>query len=124
MGIGQRVLHLRKNVLKLNQDEFSKRLNISRSLISNLEKGERNVTDRTVADICREFDVSEQWLRHGTGDMFEPESRDLDDLVAKYGRTLTQTQKAIIMALLKMNDAQRAAVESFIDELIDLRNKQ
>lgn len=36
----------------------------------------KNPSDRTIADICREFNVSETWLRTGEGEMFQPRSRN------------------------------------------------
>mgnify|MGYP004610425769 CR=1 FL=1 len=56
--------------LKLTQDNFAKKINITRSHISALEKSKRTITDRSINDICREFNVNEEWLRHGTGEMF------------------------------------------------------
>lgn len=56
--------------LKLTQDDFAKKINVTRSAISNYEKGTRNIMNRVIADICREFNVNEEWIRHGTGEMF------------------------------------------------------
>ena len=52
--------------LKLTQDDFAKKIGIKQAI----EKGIRNSTDRSINDICREFNVNEEWLRHGTGEMF------------------------------------------------------
>ena len=56
--------------LKLTQDDFAKKIGIKQAAISAIEKGIRNVTDRIINDICREFNVNEEWLRNGTGEMF------------------------------------------------------
>lgn len=66
-----RLLELRK-ALKLNQVEFGSKLNISQSSITAFEKGTRPLTERVIADICREFNVNEDWLRNGNGPMFRP----------------------------------------------------
>ena len=66
-----RLLELRKH-LKLNQVEFGAKLNISQSSITAFEKGSRLLTERVIADICREFNVNEDWLRNGNGPMFRP----------------------------------------------------
>lgn len=123
MGIGDRILHLRKDVLNLNQSDFANAMNISRSMISCLEKGERNATDRTISDLCRVFNVSEEWLRNGMGEMFQPLNDDIDYMIGKYGDRLTQGQKDIIIAMLQMNDDDRTIVDTFIDKLFALRNK-
>lgn len=52
----------------LSQEEFAKRIHLeSRGHISALEKGNRNITDRIINDVCREFGVNEVWLRTGEG---------------------------------------------------------
>lgn len=87
MSIGERISLIRK-YLKLNQEDFGKKINVTRSAISNYEKGLRNIMDRVILDICREFNVNEEWLRHGTGEMFiESDTFSLDDYVKQKGAT-------------------------------------
>lgn len=66
-----RLLELRKT-LNLNQVEFGSKVNLSQSSITALEKGVRPLTQRVVSDICRVYNVSEDWLRNGEGPMFRP----------------------------------------------------
>lgn len=61
---------------KLTQQEFADRLKVSRSNIANYENGNRVPIDAMVVLICREFGVSETWLRTGEGEMFTPVNRD------------------------------------------------
>lgn len=70
MNIGERIRHLRKNELKMTQDDFASKIDISRSNIGNIEIGRIAVTERVVSSICREFNVNEEWLRTGEGEMF------------------------------------------------------
>lgn len=60
-----------RSQIKLNQEEFGKKLSLTKFAISNYENGKTNIPDRVVNDICREFDVNERWLRTGEGEMFE-----------------------------------------------------
>jgi len=69
--MNQRLFELRKT-LSLSQEAFAARINIKPSTIGGYEKGRRVITERTVADICREFNVNEDWLRNGEGPMFRP----------------------------------------------------
>lgn len=55
---------------KLTQDEFGKRIGSARNTIANYENGNRNPSNSVVKSICREFNVNENWLRDGTGEMF------------------------------------------------------
>ena len=53
----------------LTKTEFAKRINISQPTVSMFCYGKANPSDRTIADICREFRISETWLRTGEGPM-------------------------------------------------------
>ena len=64
-----RIKQLRKT-LNLTMEEFGKRLGVTRTAISNIESGNRNVTEQMFKSICREFKVTEDWLRTGEGEMF------------------------------------------------------
>lgn len=52
---------------KLDQEQFSISLNLKRNSISLIENKKRNPSDRTIADLCREFNINEDWLRTGNG---------------------------------------------------------
>lgn len=72
--IGERIKEIRVSN-GLNQNDFGKRLNLSQSAVANYEKNVRTPIDAVIASICREFSVSEQWLRTGEGDAFIKKSR-------------------------------------------------
>ena len=74
--VNNRLRELRKNHLKMTQKEFSAKLGLSENFIWQVEKGDREPSDRTISDICREFSVNETWLRTGEGEMFVQLSRD------------------------------------------------
>ena len=68
-ALNQRI-RLVRHTLTLSQVQFSKVIPISSSYIAGMELGKRKVNDRIVKLICTSFNVNEQWLRHGEGDMF------------------------------------------------------
>ena len=51
-------------------EKFGDRLGVKKNSVSQWESGTNNVTEQMFKSICREFSVSEEWLRDGTGDMF------------------------------------------------------
>lgn len=65
-----RIKALRKD-LGLTQEKFAERLNIKRNTIANYEIGRNEPIDAVLSLICREFNVSEEWLRTGQGDMYD-----------------------------------------------------
>lgn len=72
--MNERVKDVRKHFM-LSQAEFGNRIGVSRDTVANIEGGRIDIKDLIVKAICREFSVSEEWLRTGTGDMFADLSR-------------------------------------------------
>lgn len=110
-----RLLELRKT-LKLNQVDFGSKINLSQSSITAFEKGMRPLTDRVVADICREYNVNEKWLREGTGPMFRPKQSDENMFVEEAAKLLKSTDPYTIKAvahLLKLINSNDPAKETF-----------
>lgn len=64
--IEDRILAIREK-LELSQEEFGERIGVTKSTISLLERKLRNPSERVIRDICREFNISEEWLRNGVG---------------------------------------------------------
>ncbi len=73
--MNERLKEIRKT-LSLSQESFAKKLGITGAGISKIESGDRNLTEQMILAICREFNVSEEWLRNGTGEMFYTMSQD------------------------------------------------
>lgn len=112
MTIGERIKELRKS-LGLTLEEFGKKLGVGKSAISNIENGSRNLTDQMSLSIHREFNVREEWLRDGEGEMFEPAAADeLDALAKEYG--LSEGEKILIEHYVKLDESSRRAVIDFI----------
>ena len=68
----------------LNQTEFGKRVGVSLSAVQKWESGENVLSDAVVLLVCREYGVSETWLRTGAGEMRGARTREeeLTELVA------------------------------------------
>lgn len=82
----ERIKQLRKQ-LKINQSEFGSRIGISRDTIANIEGNRIEIKDIYVLSICKEFNVNEDWLRTGDGEMFNQSDED-EELAAIVGRVL------------------------------------
>ena len=81
--VGDRIRELRKE-LGMTQQEFADRLKIKRNTIATYETGRNDPIDSVFILICKEFNVSETWLRTGEGEMFVPKSRD-EELAEFFG---------------------------------------
>lgn len=69
MTQGERIKELRKS-LDLTLEKFGERLGVTKVAISNIEKGNRNLTEQMTKSICREYNVEYLWLTTGEGEMF------------------------------------------------------
>lgn len=82
-NLNERLLQIRKK-LNLNQEDFGSRIELSKASISALETGLREITDRTVMLLCSTYNVNEDWLRNGIGEMFiENSVISLDEFAKK-----------------------------------------
>lgn len=95
-----------RTALHLTLDGFGDRIGVTRAAVSKWENGDRGIADSMVVSICREFGVSEQWLRTGEGEMFE-QTREtvLDRLAAEY--SLDKEQVSVIENFLDLSPQER-----------------
>lgn len=73
--MNERIHQLRK-ALGLTLEEFGTKVGVGKSAISKIERGENNLSDQMFKSICREWNVNEEWLRTGEGEMFVEMTRD------------------------------------------------
>lgn len=120
MNIGERIRLLRKNELKMTQDDFASKIDISRSNIGNIEIGRIAVTERIIASICREFSVNEEWLRTGNGEMFVPLTRNqlITDFTADLIMEDNTFKKRLVEALAKLDENEWEVLEKLAESLI------
>ncbi|MFR3638184.1 MAG: helix-turn-helix domain-containing protein [Faecalimonas sp.] len=120
MNIGERIRLLRKNELKMTQDDFASKIDISRSNIGNIEIGRIAVTERIIASICREFSVNEEWLRTGNGEMFVPLTRNqlITDFTADLIMEDNTFKKRLVEALAKLDESEWEVLEKLAESLI------
>jgi transcriptional regulator with XRE-family HTH domain len=107
--INRRIKRLRKE-LKLTQNAFSSIITISAGQLACIETEKRIVNDRTVKLICDSFNVSDKWLKTGTGPMFtEDKDTRYTKLVSLYDILEPKYQGFILNSIncfLKMQDEE------------------
>lgn len=108
----------------LTKTAFAERLNVSQSFVSRLAVGASVPSDRTILDICREFNVSERWLRTGEGEMFVQLSREEE--ITRFAMEIirdpaSEFQRQLIATMARLEPAQWKLMEQMLDELIRQR---
>ena len=97
-----RIKELRK-YFDMNQDSFGKRLGVTAPAISKIESGDRQPSDQLILSICREFGVTEWWLREGEGEMFA-EVEDDFELVTRAMAGCSEGKKKLMRIIAGMPD--------------------
>lgn len=120
-------LKIIRQELGLSQESFGKSINLSRSHIASLENGLRELTDRTISDICRVYDVNENWLRTGKDEMFL--QLDREDELAKWAGSLVspnndnEFMKKFVYVLSKLDVADWKVIEKIVKLMAEEKNK-
>ena len=113
--MNERSKKLRK-VLDLTQQEFGERLGIKRNTIATYESGRNEPIDAVVSLICKEFNVNEEWLRDGIGEMFKAApSTALDALAEEY--SYSHRDYVIVEKFSNLSRKDRDVILNFIMEV-------
>ena len=116
--MNERVKELRK-YLGLTQDKFGEKLGIKKSAVSKIEKSENGVTDQMFKSICREFNVNEEWLRDGVGEMFV--KRDKLQIISEFADDIFkhhESFKAILFeTLASLDEKDWITLEHIFDRI-------
>ena len=116
-NIGERIGELIES-LGMKKVRFAERLKIDQSYVTQLTSGKRKPSDRTISDMCREFNVREEWLRNGRGEMFLDFT---EDEFSKAAATLSNDSfvRSLIVEYWKLDDDSKELFRNFIHKLSD-----
>lgn len=125
--LNERLKKLRKK-LDLTQREFAEKLHIKQNTVATYEMGRIIPSDSVVAGICREFNVNEEWLRTGTGEMFIEGTPDekfmrMAKAVAAGDTRADRMIRKTLMCFYEMDDLGKETLMNFIQNLADSRQE-
>ncbi len=122
--MNERIRLLRKE-LGLNQSDFGNKIGVKQGTVAGYESGARTPLDAVVSSICREFDVNEEWLRTGEGEMFE-QMTEQQKLLKYTGMLLKDKDSAIVNAIQsfivtyeQLDDTSKATLEKIAQQFVD-----
>lgn len=104
----------------LTQVYFGERIGVKGNTITNYENGLRTPTDAVILSICREFDVNEEWLRNGTGEMLVQKSKDeqISEMLGEIQKSGEDTFKhRLVSALSNLDEDGWNSLEKLIDSI-------
>jgi len=115
LNLNTRVKDIRK-ILKLSQEEFGKRLGVTAAGISRIESGKRSLTEQMIFHICKEFNVNENWLRYGRGEIFKQfPNTVMKELMQQY--QLDELDMKIINEYILLDASKRKVIKEYIMRL-------
>lgn len=125
--MGDRIKALRQ-ALGLSQTEFGTRIGVTQNYIWMIESEKRIPSDRTIADICRVFGVSEAWLRDGVGEMIPNKTRE-EELGQLVRRLLDRpdsfcTRLVSVLARFDPDDSRWSLLEEIVDQVAAEQKKE
>lgn len=74
MALAERIKEIRK-IKKMRQSVFGEKLGVKEATVTSWETGTRNPSEAVILAICKEFNINEEWLRFGKGEMLKPITR-------------------------------------------------
>lgn len=114
--VKERLLKIRKEQ-NLTQDEFAEKLGLSKNYIWQIEKGERNPSDRTIKDVCRTFRVNYDWLVDGIGDMYQDDDGDAQAIIDSVLQGENEFARKTLLAFAKMSEEQWELIKDLVNKL-------
>lgn len=118
--MNERIKYLRKDMLGLTQEKFAEKIGLKRNTIAMYESGDKIPSDRTIKDICREFEIDEDWLRTGEGEMKIKRTRN-QEIQALANSVMLDVdesfKKRFFVALSKLKESDWEVLEKLIDEI-------
>ena len=120
--MNERIRNLRK-YLGLTMEKFGEQLGVGKTAISNIENGNRNVTEQMCKSICREFNVNEDWLRNGNGEMFfipkDETAMSVSDLLESTDNTFYNLILDIVKTYQNLKPTDQDIIKTICQQLIE-----
>lgn len=117
MTQGERVKEIRKT-LDMTMEKFGEKLGVGKTAISNIEKGNRNLTEQMSKSICREYNVNYDYLLYGDGEMFDELPQTIvDEMCVQYG--LNDFDKALVEMYIHLSEEDRLRIKEYTKQLIE-----
>jgi transcriptional regulator with XRE-family HTH domain len=118
MTQNERVKEIRKT-LGLTLEKFGERIGVTRGSMSNIENGNRNLTEQMTKSICREFSVDYMWLTTGEGEMFIDTDDDFIERIDRIMAGEDEARKSLFKFMLELSDEDIAALDRLMKKAIE-----
>lgn len=121
-----RIKKLRRE-LDMTQEKFGAEIGVKGNTVAQWESGRNDPPDSSIVSICREFNVSEHWLRTGEGEMFVQIARDKE--IMRFVGDVMQGEddnfrRRFLLALARLPEELWKDVEDFARQITAENKKE
>ena len=116
--IGKRVrkIRLQKGI---SQEQFGELIGIKKAAVSKIENGDNSLSSSNLISICKQFNINEEWLLYGKGEMFIPESRENEiraffENAMSSDTDLAKIQRKFINTLISLDKEEWIVLDRFM----------
>lgn len=100
--IGSRVKTIREDK-GFTQKTFGKRISVGQTYLSQIENDEKILTEKLNKLICYEFNVNSDWLKYGTGNMYNDITTNLDSRFKNIISGDDELHKKLLISIINLN---------------------
>ncbi|MCM1172363.1 MAG: helix-turn-helix domain-containing protein [Clostridium sp.] len=125
MTIGERVKYIRTETVGLTLEKFGEKLGAKKNTVSQWENDKNTISDTVIKLICREFNISEKWLRYEEGDICsvnQSRKQAMEDFTKKIAIEPESFKTRLVEGLAKLSDEDWKDVERVFDKLMSDKN--
>lgn len=106
-----------------SQTDFAKALSISRSAICKIESGENTPSEQTIKLICREFNINEEWLTDGIGEMKKTTDRKLSGYLSEIATGNDEFIQNLIEVYMELDQTSKEALKEIAKKMAEKQKK-
>ncbi len=106
-----------------SQEKFGEIIGLSKSGISNIESGQRKVTEKHIKLLSSELNINPDWIRTGEGSMkIAPDIFSLDDYAKQKG--LSEFEFEIIKGYMELDKDLRKGLMAHLKSIFNKHEKE
>lgn len=121
--LNQRIREIRKNE-NLSAVKFGERLGVKQNTVSQWETGKNTIPEHMIMSIIKEFNVNEDWLRTGKGEMYKL----VEDKLSMYVSEITDGNddfiKDFITVYMELDQVSKEALKKIANKMLERRKNR
>lgn len=118
-----RIIEIRKDK-NLTQEQFAQALGLSRTFINQVESGKKNISDRTISDICEKFGINEDWLKNGKEPKFVSKNTKLNSYLGSIAGGNDEFIQDLIEVYMELDQTSKDALKEIALKMAEKQKKK